>query len=102
MLKELGVFNSVIYKDDLNMSLVSMWSLYRHVHVVSFLKGGGGLIQKMLTSKKQNKTKKPNSPNRENPNLKKSGWRATPPIPSPGPDAYKMYLQNMNIWITKD
>lgn len=41
MLKELGVFNSVIYKDDLNMSLVSMWSLYRHVHVVSFLKGGG-------------------------------------------------------------
>lgn len=43
MLKELGVFNSVIYKDDLNMSLVSMWSLYRHVHVVSFLKGGGGV-----------------------------------------------------------
>lgn len=56
MLKELGVFNSVIYKDDLNMSLVSMWSLYRHVHVVSFLKGGG-LIQKMLTSKKQNQKK---------------------------------------------
>lgn len=44
------------------MYLVSMWSLYRHVHVVSFLKGGGGLIQKMLTSKKQNKTKTKKNP----------------------------------------
>lgn len=53
MLKELGVFNSVIYKDDLNMSLVSMWSLYRHVHVVSFLKGGGGSSKKCLRAERK-------------------------------------------------
>lgn len=39
MLKELGVFNLVIYKDDLNMFLVFMWFLYRYV--VLFLKGWG-------------------------------------------------------------
>lgn len=51
MLKELGVFNSVIYKDDLNMSLVSMWSLYRHV--VSFLKGGGAHPKNVCEQKEQ-------------------------------------------------
>lgn len=56
MLKELGVFNSVIYKDDLNMSLVSMWSLYRHVHVVSFLKGGGGAHPKNVCEQKEKKS----------------------------------------------